>query len=141
MISAWPLFPPKINFNFKVSREVKSNGRDMALGDGYVYRTTFGLHPFDESLRGTLFLDSADVAIVREFLEARATDGAPFMWLPAWVLMDSRTFSFDSLQTVDEVYPYATAWMVEEWPITQGGPLRSTIDLQLVRQWSHVVEE
>lgn len=130
---AWPTFPAGIEFTFQVSREIQSTGKELALGDGYVYRVQFGLHPFEETVRGQLFITSAAAETVRTFLEARAADGVPFLWVPLWASIDAQP------ETEGYVDDYATLWTIEEWPISRTFLGRVTMDLALKRRFDHVV--
>ena len=122
---AWPTFPAGIEFTFQVSREIQSTGKELALGDGYVYRTQFGLHPFEETVRGQLFIAPAAAETVRTFLEARAADGLPFLWVPLWASAGE----------------CATLWTIEEWPISRAFLGKVTMDLALKRRFDYVTGE
>lgn len=134
----WPSFPEGIEFTFQVSREIQSNGKEIALGDGYVYRTQFGLHPFEETVRGQLFITPAAAETVRTFLEARAADGVPFLWVPLWATIDAQP-DIGSIPQGGGVDDYATLWTIEEWPISRTFLGRVTLDLALKRRFDHSV--
>lgn len=109
---------PAVPMKCQLGKVVRSTATDQPLGDGYTYRTQFGLHPLEEmwQVRMLIELDAAET--VRSFLEARATDGLPFQWTPP-----------------DYTAGNVPLWKVEEWPIARKFQSRVEIDLQLRRVW------
>ncbi len=109
---------PAVPMKCQLGKVVRSTATDQPLGDGYTYRTQFGLHPLEEmwQVRMLIKLDAAET--VRAFLEARATDGLPFHWTPP-----------------DYTAGNVPMWKVEEWPIARKFQSRVEIDLQLRRVW------
>ena len=109
---------PAVPMKCQLGKQVRSTATDQPLGDGYTYRTQFGLHPLEEmwQVRMLIKLDAAET--VRAFLEARATDGLPFHWTPP-----------------DYTAGNVPLWKVEEWPIARKFQSRVEIDLQLRRVW------
>ena len=109
---------PAVPMKCQLGKQVRSTATDQPLGDGYTYRTQFGLHPLEEmwQVRMLIKLDAAET--VRSFLEARATDGVPFHWTPP-----------------DYTAGNVPLWKVEEWPIARKFQSRVEIDLQLRRVW------
>ena len=69
-------------------------------------------------------LVNSDVSTITSFLEARAFDGIPFLWVTP-----------ESTAGTD---PFVELWKCRSWPVTRDGPVRSTIEVQLERQWSYV---
>jgi phage-related protein len=119
----YPTFP-SIPITYLVSKETISTGVDQLLGDGYAYRTQFGLHPLEEAWRIRMLLSLSDAETARSFLEARATDGVPFLWSPP-----------------DDPGTYVPRWTVDEWPVARAFQSRVEIDLLLRRRWDSVVSQ
>jgi phage-related protein len=97
---------------------VRSLATKQPLGDGYTYITQFGLHPLEETWRVRMLIKLSEASTVRSFLEARATDGKPFLWTPP-----------------DYEEGSTPMWKVEEWPIAREFQSRVKIDLLLRRIW------
>ena len=112
---------PAVPMKCQLGKQVRSTATDQPLGDGYTYRTQFGLHPLEEmwQVRMLIKLDAAET--VRSFLEARATDGLPFHWPPP-----------------DYTAGNVPLWKVEEWTIARKFQSRVEIDLQLRRVWGEL---
>jgi phage-related protein len=121
----FPTFP-SITPDSNVERRIEVDVTEQNLGDGYTYRTTFGLHPMSDNYRIKFDLLNAEVSTITNFLEARAFDGLPFLWVTPESTVGSN--------------PFAELWRCRSWPVTRDGPVRSTIEVQLERQWSHVRE-
>jgi phage-related protein len=120
---SYPTFPP-IAPDSNVERQIEAQTTEQNLGDGYTYRVTFGLHPMTDDYRIKFDLINSDVSIITSFLEARAHDGIPFLWVTP--------------ESVAGTNPFAELWKCRSWPVTRDGPIRSTIEVQLERQWSYV---
>ena len=119
----FPAFP-SIPITYQVNKETRSTGTDQPLGDGYAYRTQFGLQPLEETWKVCMLIALGDAATVRSFLEARAADGVPFLWNPP-----------------DDPGSYVPLWTVDEWPVTRSFQSRVEIDLLLRRRWDSVVSQ
>jgi phage-related protein len=109
---------PAVPLKSELSKEVRSLATKQPLGDGYTYITQFGLHPLEETWRVRMLIKLSEAATVRSFLEARATDGKPFLWTPP-----------------DYEEGSTPMWKVEEWPIAREFQSRVKIDLLLRRIW------
>jgi phage-related protein len=109
---------PAVPLKSELSKEVRSLATKQPLGDGYTYITQFGLHPLEETWRVRMLIKLSEAATVRSFLEARATDGKPFLWTPP-----------------DYAEGSTPMWKVEEWPIAREFQSRVKIDLLLRRIW------
>jgi len=109
---------PAVPLKCELSKEVRSLATKQPLGDGYTYITQFGLHPLEETWRVRMLIKLSEAATVRSFLEARATDGEPFLWTPP-----------------DHAGGSTPMWKVEEWPIAREFQSRVEVDLQLRRIW------
>lgn len=134
---AYPVFPATIIPTYQMSKEVKATGTDKPLGDGYAYRTQFGLHPLEEGWRVSFLVTLADAATARAFLEARATDGVPFQWTPPDAYWDAQPGAVDDLPGVIDGCPLL--WSVDEWPISRSFQGRVSIDLLLRRRFDFVM--
>jgi phage-related protein len=120
---AYPTFP-SIAPDSNVERQIEAQTTEQNLGDGYTYRVAFGLHPMTDNYRIKFDLINSDVATITNFLEARAYDGLPFLWVTP--------------ESIAGANPFAELWKCRSWPVTRDGPVRSTIEVQLERQWSYV---
>jgi phage-related protein len=109
---------PAVPLKSELSKEVRSLATKQPLGDGYTYITQFGLHPLEETWRVRMLIKLSEAATVRSFLEARATDGKPFLWTPP-----------------DHAGGSTPMWKVEEWPIARKFQSRVEVDLLLRRIW------
>jgi phage-related protein len=109
---------PAVPLKSELSKEVRSLATKQPLGDGYTYITQFGLHPLEETWRVRMLIKLSEASTVRSFLEARATDGKPFLWTPP-----------------DYEEGSTPMWKVEEWPIAREFQSRVKIDLLLRRIW------
>jgi phage-related protein len=109
---------PAVPLKCELSKEGRSLATNHPLGDGYTYITQFGLHPLEETWRVQMLIKLSEAATVRSFLEARATDGKPFLWTPP-----------------DHAGGSTPMWKVEEWPIAREFQSRVKIDLLLRRIW------
>jgi phage-related protein len=109
---------PAVPLKCELSKEVRSLATKQPLGDGYTYITQFGLHPLEETWRVRMLIKLSEAATVRSFLEARATDGEPFLWTPP-----------------DHAGGSTPMWKVEEWPIAREFQSRVKVDLLLRRIW------
>lgn len=109
---------PAVPLKSELSKEVRSLATKQPLGDGYSYITQFGLHPLEETWRVRMLIKLSEADTVRSFLEARATDGTPFLWTPP-----------------DHAGGSTPMWKVEEWPIAREFQSRVKIDLLLRRIW------
>jgi phage-related protein len=109
---------PAVPVKSELSKEVRSLATKQPLGDGYTYITQFGLHPLEETWRVRMLIKLSEAATVRSFLEARATDGKPFLWTPP-----------------DHAGGSTPMWKVEEWPIAREFQSMVKIDLLLRRIW------
>jgi phage-related protein len=109
---------PAVPLKSELSKEVRSLATKQPLGDGYTYITQFGLHPLEETWRVRMLIKLSEADTVRSFLEARATDGTPFLWTPP-----------------DHAGGSTPMWKVEEWPIAREFQSRVKIDLLLRRIW------
>jgi phage-related protein len=112
---------PAVPLKSELSKEVRSLATKQPLGDGYSYITQFGLHPLEETWRVRMLIKLSEADTVRSFLEARATDGTPFLWTPP-----------------DYSEGIAPMWRVEEWPIAREFQSRVEIDLLLRRRWGEL---
>lgn len=131
-----PTFPV-IQPDYSIERQVAIQSVDQKLGDGYLYRVRFGFHPVKETYRVKFDLVNEDVPAISNFLEARAYDGFAFFWGGPESYVDRKGL-VDSWLDFDF---YGGIWNCVSWPIKRDGPIRSTIEVQLDRQWSHMVEE
>ena len=114
---------------FPIERRIKAQAVSQSLGDGYEYRTSLGLHPIGDTYSMTFSFPNSEVALITNFLEARAFDGIPFGWETPETMRDI------------EAQPYDELWRCLRWtitPVNQASSTRSIIQMELERQWSHV---
>jgi phage-related protein len=115
---------PSITPDSNVERQIEAKVTEQELGDGYTYRVTFGLHPMSDNYRIKFDLINSEASTVAAFLRARTFDGIPFLWVTP--------------ESTAGTNPFVELWKCRSWPVTRDGPVRSTIEVRLERQWSYV---
>tara|TARA_B100000925_G_C22002616_1_gene472047 strand:- start:2515 stop:2856 length:342 start_codon:yes stop_codon:yes gene_type:complete len=73
---------PSIAPTYNAQKTNKPNVRTVRFGDGYEQRLTFGLNQNPKVWSLTFEVSETDADTIETFLDARASDNAPFNWQP-----------------------------------------------------------
>tara|TARA_R100001510_G_scaffold51394_1_gene51191 strand:- start:49 stop:390 length:342 start_codon:yes stop_codon:yes gene_type:complete len=73
---------PSIAPTYNAQKTNKPNVRTVRFGDGYEQRLTLGLNQNPKVWSLTFEVSETDADTIETFLDARASDNAPFNWQP-----------------------------------------------------------